>query len=212
MNSYFYFNDEQNEICFKRHDTPVPWINYLSNGTFHTMLSQAGGGVDFYKSPCHANAWAIIAECMLGRGERAYKYYRQLIPNVAMEKAGIWRYKAEPYVYSSNLFGPESDKFGLANVSWLTGTTAWMYVAATQYILGIRACWDGLVIDPCLPAHWKELKVEREFRGCRYVICILNRSGQGKGIKKLTVDGVTVKGNLVPFCVYKKNSAVEAVL
>lgn len=161
---------------------------------------------------CHANTWAIIAECILGRGERAYKYYRQLIPSVAMEKAGVWRYKAESYVYASNLFGPESDKFGLANVSWLTGTAAWMYVAATQYIMGIRACWDGLVIDPCLPALWKELKIEREFRGCKYDICILNSSGDGKGVKKLTVDGVTIKGNLVPLCLLKTNSVVEAVL
>ena len=73
---------------------------------------------------CHANTWAIIAECILGRGDNAYKYYRQLLPNIAMEKAGVWRYKAEPYVYVSNIFGPESDKFGLANVSWLTGTAA----------------------------------------------------------------------------------------
>ena len=57
---------------------------------------------------------------------------------VAQKKAGEWRYKAEPYVYASNIFGPESDKFGLANVSWLTGTAAWMYIAVTQYMLGIR--------------------------------------------------------------------------
>ena len=85
---------------------------------------------------CHANTWAIIAECMLGRPENAWKYYHQLLPMVAQKTAGAERYKAEPYVYSSNIFGPESDKFGLANVSWLTGTAAWMYLAATQYHAG----------------------------------------------------------------------------
>lgn len=119
---------------------------------------------------CHANTWAIIAECMLGHPEQAYKYYHQLLPMVAQARAGQWRYKAEPYVYASNIFGPESDKFGLANVSWLTGTAAWMYIAATQYMLGIKAEWNGLRIKPCLVKEMLPAKVTRVFRGCRYQI------------------------------------------
>lgn len=121
---------------------------------------------------CHANTWAIIAECMLGHADRAYGYYHQLLPMVAQKKVGEWRYKAEPYVYSSNIFGPESDKFGLANVSWLSGTAAWMYIAATQYMLGIRSCWDGLEIAPCLPDELLPAKVTRKFRGVTYHITI----------------------------------------
>lgn len=113
---------------------------------------------------CHANTWAVIAECILGRGDRAYEYYHQLLPMVAQKKAGEWRYKAEPYIYSSNIFGPESDKFGLANISWLTGTAAWMYIAATQFILGVRPAWDSLEIKPCLPKEWKNIKIKRRFR------------------------------------------------
>ena len=123
---------------------------------------------------CHANTWAIIAECMLGRPENAWKYYHQLLPMIAQAKAGEWRYKAEPYAYASNIFGPESDKFGLANVSWLTGTAAWMYIAATQYILGVKAKWDGLEIAPCMPKDWKDVKITRKFRGCTYNITIKN--------------------------------------
>ncbi len=117
---------------------------------------------------CHANTWAIIAECILGRGDRAYQYYSQLLPMLAQEKAGEWRYKAEPYVYASNIFGPESDKFGLANVSWLSGTASWMYVAATQYILGIKPTWEGLIAEPCLPSEWEGVRVTRRFRGETY--------------------------------------------
>ena len=117
---------------------------------------------------CHANTWAIIAECMLSRGDRAYQYYTQLLPMLAQERAGEWRYKAEPYVYSSNIFGPESDKFGLANVSWLSGTAAWMYIAVTQFILGVRPTWDGLKVNPCLPESWKTASVTRYFRGKEY--------------------------------------------
>lgn len=126
---------------------------------------------------CHANTWAIIAECMLGRRENAWKYYHQLLPMAAQRTAGEERYRAEPYVYSSNIFGPESDKFGLANVSWLTGTAAWMYLAATQYLLGIRPAWDGLLVEPCLPEDWPEVTVDRVFRGCRYHITIRNMKG-----------------------------------
>ena len=125
---------------------------------------------------CHANTWAIIAECMLGRADRAYKYYRQLLPMIAQAKAGAQRYKAEPYVYSSNIFGPESDKFGLANVSWLSGTAAWMYIAATQYILGIKAEWDGLRIKPCMPEDWTNIRIRRVFRGCTYNITLNNNN------------------------------------
>jgi len=160
----------------------------------------------------HANTWAIIAECILGRGDIAFKYYRQLIPSIAMEKVGVWRFKAEPYVYSSNIFGPDSDKFGLANVSWLTGTASWMYVAATQYILGVKPTLHGLKIDPCIPSSWDSFEVEREYRGCRYIIKVKNPDHVCKGIKKLFVDGKQLQGdNIVP-CSLKKTSYVEVLM
>ena len=121
---------------------------------------------------CHANTWAIIAECMLGRSENAWKYYSQLMPMRAQAKAGAERYRAEPYVYASNIFGPESDRFGLANVSWLTGTAAWMYLAVTQYMLGVRPAWDGLVVKPCLTEEMLPAQVVRRFRGNTYRITI----------------------------------------
>lgn len=161
---------------------------------------------------CHANTWAIIAECMLGRGDLAYKYYRQLIPSVAMDRAGIDRYRAEPYVYASNLFGPDSDKFGLANVSWLTGTAAWMYVAATQYILGVRATLEGLMIDPCIPAEWEGFRVDRRFRGTLYEIEVRNAGGEGRGVKEIRVNGEKIEGSVLPLFDGKQTVRVEVVL
>lgn len=155
---------------------------------------------------CHANTWAIIAECMLGRGDRAYEYYKQLIPKKTMDKVGAWRYKAEPYAYSSNIFGPESDKPGLANVSWLTGTSSWMYIAITQYVLGIRPVWDGLKIDPILPSEWDCVKVNRKFRGREYNIEITNK---GLGNKKITVNGKELIGDVVTSTEQNINIKVE---
>lgn len=142
---------------------------------------------------CHANTWAIIAECMLGNADRAYKYYKQLLPMEALERVGEWRYKAEPYVYSSNIMGPESLHFGLANVSWLSGTAAWMYIAATQYMLGVRAEYDGLLIDPCMPSEWKEVYVKRDFRGCVYNISLKPSQGE----RYYTENGQTVKSGKI---------------
>lgn len=148
---------------------------------------------------CHANTWAVIAECLLGHGDRAYEYYHQLIPAVAMKKAGLWRYKAEPYVYASNIFGPDSLRFGLANVSWLTGTAAWMYLAVTQYILGVRAEYEGLRICPCLPEAWEEAFVTRRFREAEYRIIL--RKGKAAA---LLVNGERLSGDRIPYAKYGK--------
>lgn len=159
---------------------------------------------------CHANTWAVIAECMLGHGDRAYEYYHQLIPSEVMEKTGVWRYKAEPYAYASNIFGPDSMRFGLANVSWLTGTAAWMYVAVSQYILGIRAGYEGLVVDPCLPGSWDRILVTRRFRDAVYEISMMRgqETAPGRGEKSapegrrkivMSVDGAAVEGTQIPY-------------
>ncbi|HUW95508.1 MAG TPA: glycosyl transferase, partial [Anaerolineae bacterium] len=100
----------------------------------------------------HANLWVIIAETILGNGARAFQYYKQINP--ATKNDVIEQYECEPYVYPENILGDEHPLFGLARNSWLTGTASWAYQAATQYILGIRPTYEGLLIDPCIPAEW----------------------------------------------------------
>ncbi|HEY3379474.1 MAG TPA: hypothetical protein VGL77_18515 [Armatimonadota bacterium] len=158
---------------------------------------------------CHANTWAVIAECLLGRPERAWKYYHQLIPHIALQTAGIEQYMGEPYAYASNLFGPDSDRFGLANVTWLTGTAAWMYLAITQYVLGIRPELDGLRVAPCLPPDWPGATITRVFRGCEYTIDIVNHGGSAV---TLTVDGEALDGTLIPHQPGRATCAVRATL
>jgi cellobiose phosphorylase len=137
---------------------------------------------------CHANTWTIIAESMLGRAENAWKYYRQLIPHVALQRVGIQNYIAEPYAYVSTIFGPENVRQGWANVTQVTGTAAWMDVAATQYLLGIRPEIDGLLIDPCIPKDWKGFSAHRIFRGCRINLEFTN-NGVSKGVSSIVVNG-----------------------
>ncbi len=147
---------------------------------------------------CHANTWAIIAEALLGNADRAWGYYRQLIPHVALQKVGIQRYQAEPYAYVSNIIGPENPRFGWANVTQVTGTAAWMDIASSQYLLGVRSELGGLRVDPCIPQAWDGFSVKRLFRGCAVDIKVKNPGHVARGVKGVRVDGRDYPGSLIP--------------
>jgi cellobiose phosphorylase len=142
---------------------------------------------------CHSNAWSIVAAAMLGRGDQAYLYYRQILP-LARTDSDV--FMTEPYVYPQNICGPTHPSFGLARNAWLTGTAAWTYVAATQWILGIRPTFDGLRIAPAIPGSWPGFKARREFRGTAYEIEV-RRDGPGNAVA-LVVDGMAIDGDVVP--------------
>jgi len=144
----------------------------------------------------HANLWVIIAETILGNGARAFQYYSQINP--AAKNDVIEQYECEPYVYPENILGDEHPQFGLARNSWLTGTASWAYQAATQYILGIRPAYEGLLIDPCIPAEWDGFRVRREFRNAVYQIHVKNPRHVSKGVRSVTLDGETLEGDVVP--------------
>ena len=143
---------------------------------------------------CHTNTWAIIAAARLGMNELAYQYYRQIMP-LAREDNDV--FKVEPYVYCGNICGPEHPQFGYGRNSWLSGTASWTYVAATQWILGIRPTFKGLQIAPVIPAEWPGFSAQRVFREVTYHITV-ERKGSGNSIS-LTVDDQPVEGDIVPF-------------
>jgi cellobiose phosphorylase len=144
----------------------------------------------------HANTWVIIAETKMGNGDRAFEYYRQINPLTKNDV--IEQFECEPYVYPGNILGDEHPQFGLGRNSWLTGTASWAYQAATQYILGVRPTYEGLLIDPCIPAEWDGFKVTREFRGAIYRIEVKNPDHVCKGVPSVVVDGEQVEGSVVP--------------
>ncbi len=143
---------------------------------------------------CHANTWVIIAAAKLGWNERAYQYYRQIMPFARKDND---HFKVEPYVYCGNITGPTHPQFGYGRNAWLSGTAAWTYVAGTQWILGIRPTFQGLQIAPIIPQHWPGFTARRIFRGVSYHITV-ERAGKGNTVS-LTVDGKPVKGNIIPF-------------
>jgi len=159
---------------------------------------------------CHNNPWIMIGETKIGRGDRAYDYWKRIAPAHREEISELHR--MEPYVYSQMIAGKDAFRPGEAKNSWLTGTAAWNWVAISQYILGIHPDYDGLRIDPCIPKDWKEYTVTRRFRGAEYRITVKNPNGVSKGVFMLLVDGDLTKGNIVPVLGEHGVHEVEVIL
>jgi cellobiose phosphorylase len=145
---------------------------------------------------CHNNPWIMLGETVIGRGDQAWEYFKKICPSYLEDISEL--HKTEPYVYAQMIAGKDAFKPGEAKNSWLTGTAAWNFYTISQYILGIRPDYNGLVIDPCIPSNWKHYKVSRKFRGATFNIEVVNPNGSSKGIKQITVDGKPIDGNLVP--------------
>jgi len=136
----------------------------------------------------HPNAWPIIAETILGRGDRAMEFYDSMAPFLHNETAEVRG--AEPYVYAQFIYGRDHEFYGRAQNPWLTGTAGWMYTAATRYILGVRPSCGGLVIDPCIPADWSEFHIMRRWKNAAFQIEVTNPDHVCCGVARLEVDGI----------------------
>jgi len=143
---------------------------------------------------CHTNPWIMIAAAKLGYGDMAFDYYTRINPSNREAISDVHR--CEPYVYAQMIAGRDAGTYGEAKNSWLTGTAAWNYVAITQWILGIRPEYKGLVVDPRIPTAWKGFTAERLFRGVRYSIQV-ERVGPGDKLT-LFVNGERIPDNLIP--------------
>lgn len=144
----------------------------------------------------HPNPWAIIAECRLGRGQRAMKFYDALLPYNQNDQ--IETRQAEPYSYCQFIMGRDHSAHGRARHPWLTGSAGWAYTAATQWILGIRLAFDGLIVDPCIPGDWDKFQVTRKWREATYNITVKNPQGVEKGVNTITLNGQPVLGVVPP--------------
>ena len=121
---------------------------------------------------CHNNPWVMIAETMIGRGDRAFEYWKKIAPAYLEEKSEIHR--LEPYVYAQMIAGKDAPRHGEAKNSWLTGTAAWNFVAISQYLLGVRPDFEGLRVHPCIGGEVRKFTVTRKCRGAEYRISVKN--------------------------------------
>jgi N,N'-diacetylchitobiose phosphorylase len=158
----------------------------------------------------HTQGWGVMAECLLGHGDRAYEYYRASMPAAYNTRAEIRQ--SEPYVQGQTTYSTYSPRPGNTRTSWLTGAAAWGYFSATQFILGLRPEVDGLRVDPCIPSAWKGFKMVRRFRSRTYRIYVHNPQGVCKGVVQMTIDGRNIPGDLIPLDIPGHEHEVEVWL
>jgi cellobiose phosphorylase len=189
-------------------------LNYPAFTKYYIQYGEISSYPQGYKENAgvfsHNNPWVIIAETLVGNGDRAYDYFSRISPAHTEDKSELR--KMEPYVFAQMIAGKEAYKPGEAKNSWLTGAAAWTFVAASQYILGVRPGFYGLEVDPCIPKQWKEISVTRKYRNAVYEIKIMNGSGKGKGVKEMIVDGAKVTGNVLPVFSDGKTHKVEVAI
>jgi cellobiose phosphorylase len=194
----------------KRLDTPHGIVlNNPPYTEYHVELGEISSYPPGYKENagvfCHNNPWVMIAETVIGRGDRAFEYYKKIAPAYREEISEVHR--LEPYVYAQMIAGKDAVRHGEAKNSWLTGTAAWNFVAISQYLLGIRPDYDGLRVHPVIGAEIPAFTVTRRCRGALYRIRVKNR-GKG-GAPRLAVDGKAIAGDLVPFAAAGATVAVD---
>jgi cellobiose phosphorylase len=180
--------------------------------TYHLELGEISSYPPGYKENasvfCHTNPWIMVAETIVGNGDRAFDYYKRINPSARESFSEL--HKCEPYVYAQMIAGKDAATPGEAKNSWLTGTAAWNFVAISQWILGVRADFDGLRIDPVLPGDWTGFTASRRFRGATYEISVRKPAGAAGRVSHLIVDGERIEGSLVPLAPAGATVRVEA--
>ena len=137
----------------------------------------------------HASCWAIIAEAILGFGDKALEYYRMINPiEHARTKDASNKYKVEPYVIAADVYG-EKNLAGRGGWTWYTGSSSWFYTAGIEYILGLKIRNDTLSIEPCIPSTWKEYLIRYKYGKSIYNIKVSNQNGKNTGVEKFIVNG-----------------------
>lgn len=143
----------------------------------------------------HAGGFKGVADCLLGRSEQAWRTFTKITPG--SPENPISNSGAEPFSYV-NSYSSVPYVYGKSGYAWRTGTSGWMAQLMIEYILGARRSYDGLLVDPCLPAALPEARLLRRFRGATYRIHLKNRAGGGKGPKAILLDGKPVAGSCLP--------------
>jgi len=143
----------------------------------------------------HSACWAVLAECYLGRGDKAYEMYSSFCPIKRGMTPEI--YKAEPYVTPGNTNGPQAADYGAGGWTWYTGSGAWLYRVSTNWILGIRPTYEGLLLDPCIPRKWDGFSMTRRYGKAVYNIEVKNPHHVSKGVKEVYLDGKKLRSNTV---------------
>jgi cyclic beta-1,2-glucan synthetase len=146
----------------------------------------------------HAALWTLMAFAMLGDGDAAGELFSLLNPiNHASTRAGLHRYKVEPYVAAADVYA-ESQHVGRGGWTWYTGSASWMYRAALESMLGFHLSGETLRIDPCIPRGWREFEITYRRGETIYEIKVENPTSVCRGVTEVRLDGTVLGSNEIP--------------
>ena len=144
----------------------------------------------------HASCWTIIAEAMLGFGDKAAELYRIINPiEHARTKNASNKYKVEPYVIPADIYGA-NNLAGRGGWTWYTGSASWYYKAGIEFILGLKINKGIMSIEPCIPKDWKEYNIKYKWKNSFYNIIVRNPDGKNFGVKEVTLNGEKIENNI----------------
>ncbi len=175
-------------LLYPAYTKPDEMIGYLSR---YAPGRRENGGVYM-----HAATWSIWAFSLKKKKNMVYEIYRRLSP--VINGLNPDEYVAEPYVTPGNIEGPDSPLYGMGGWTWYTGSAAWLQKVLVDYLIGVRATKDGLLIEPCFPDEWEKVKVKRFFRGKFYEIEFDNPQKKYERIETIIVNGEVISGEIIP--------------
>ncbi len=145
----------------------------------------------------HGNCFWLYALARNGRGQAAWDAIRAVLPDTDNKP----NTDTEPFVIPNYYIGPNVERRKQRNLylsGWRTGSAAWIYLTCLEEILGLRAEYAGLMIDPKLPDDWDEARVTRPFRGDVYHVTTVRQSPRATRVAEITLDGEPVDGDVIP--------------
>jgi len=144
----------------------------------------------------HASCWVIIAESLLGFGDKALELYRMINPiEHARTKEASKKYKVEPYVIAADIYGC-SNLAGRGGWTWYTGSSSWYYKAGIESILGLKIEKGYMKIEPCIPKDWKDYQIQYKWKESIYHINVKNPTGKNTGVTKVMLEGEEVENSI----------------
>lgn len=185
-----------------------PYVDHYFDGALMHIFNpdtKENGGIF-----SQTQGWAILAESLLGHGDRAFEYFLESSPANMNDKAEVRI--LEPYVHGQFTESTRSPYAGRSHVHWLTGTGSTVMVGCVEGICGMRPNAEGLVISPSIPHTWDGFKIEKNFRGKHLSIDIQNPDHVQSGVKSMTVNGEAVEGNFVCECKMTEQTNIVVVL
>ncbi len=181
-----------------------PYVDHQFKGALMHIFNpdtKENGGI--FSQP---QGWAILAESLLGHGNKAFEYFMESAPASMNDKAEIR--VLEPYAHGQFTESTRCAFEGRSNVHWLTGTASTVMVGCVEGICGMRPDADGLLISPSVPSEWNEFSIKKLFRGKWLSITFDNSAHVQSGVSEITVNGQKINGNYIPADILLENNDI----